>query len=42
LALTRSTPDTQTTRSRAGNDATLVTQVADHIGGYTRADADQR
>jgi hypothetical protein len=24
---------TQITRSGAGNDATLVTQVADHIGG---------
>jgi hypothetical protein len=26
----------QIIRSGAGNDATLVTQIADHIGGYVR------
>ena len=30
-------PSTQITRSGAGKDSTLVTQVADHIGGTARA-----
>ena len=33
---------TQISHSGAGNDAALATQVADHIGGYTRAGDNRR